>query len=238
MPFPIVATVLAKPLIAGTVSFLKSIFQWFTPKRLLYLALLLCLLFTGWRGYQWTYQRGADSRQPEVDQLTTALEAEKNRISVWQTETKNANAVFLAQQETLRQSLQTQLDEANLRAAQRKVEYRDVVKYITAEQDAACPIPVNFGLLHNYSIEGTPPGALDQLSDTASGVSSAASTLTLSQYLTVATHNNSEAVRRGAVIRQWEQWYDASKAQFNDAQRKAAEAIRDGINTNTSGDGR
>lgn len=230
---PLFAALLDKPAISAAVAFLKPILNWFTPKRLLYLGLLCCLLFTLYKGYHWAYDRGSVSRQSEIDQLTVDLTNERTRLTVWQRETKQANETFLAQQETLRQSLQTQLDEANLRAAQRKVEYRDVYKYITQADDAACPIPVNFGLLHNYSIEGTPPGTLDQLSDAAPGVSSAPSTLTLSQYLTVATHNNSEAVRRGDIIRQWEQWYDASKEQFEAAQRKAAEAIRDGINAST-----
>ncbi len=228
---PLFAALLAKPAISSAVAFMRPVINWFTPKRLLYLALLCCLAFTAYKGYRWAYERGVVSRQDEIDQLTQDLNNERNRLTVWQKETKQANDTFIAQQAVLRQSLQVQLNEANLRAAQRKVEYRDVYKYITQADDAACPIPVNFSLLHNYSIEGTPPGALDQLSDTASGLQATASTLTLSQYLTVAAHNNSEAVRRGDVIRQWEQWYDASKEQFETAQRKAAEAIRDGINS-------
>lgn len=230
MPMPIAfAGFLAKPFIAPVVKFFRSI----TLKQWLHFGLLLLVLFSGYKGYNWVYDRGAHSRdqevaqlQSQIKQLQTDLAGEKAKLVKWNEDTKRANQQFAAEQETLRKGLQTQLDAANARANQRKVVIHEIPKYITAADDAACVIPVNFTLLHNYAIEGYPPGALDQLSDAATGVQTAPSTLTLSQYAVVDQNNGSEAVRRGAIIHQWEQWYDASKDQFTRAQQSAAEAIQ------------
>lgn len=229
MPLPIaLAGFFAKPFIAPVVKFFRSI----TLKQWLHFGLLLLVLFAGYKGYSWIYDRGAHSRdaevaklQEQVSQLQTSLVAEKAKIAKWNADTKKANEQFAAEQETLRAGLQAQLDAANLKAKQRKVEYRDVIKYISTADDASCVIPVNFELLHNWSIEGEPPGSLDQLSEAAPGVQGTASTIKLSELTAVISHNNSEAVRRGRVIKQWEQWYDASKEQFTRAQQAAAEAI-------------
>lgn len=222
MPLP----ALAVPLFASKA--LKAVggfFSKITLRQWLYFAAFIAILFCTYKTYSWVFDRGAHSRDTEVAQLKADLEAERGKIAKWTADTKLANEKFALEQAGLRKNLQVQLDAANLKASQRKVEIREVTKYISAADDAACRIPVAVDSLFNYAAEGTPPGALDQLSDPAPGVQATASTTTLSQLTVVATNNTSEAVRRGAVIHQWEQWYDASKEQFTRAQQSAAEAI-------------
>lgn len=229
MPFAFIAPLIASKVAKSVVGFFGKI----TLRQWLYFFGLLAVLFVGYKGYNWVYDRGAHSRdqevaqlQSQIKQLQTDLAGEKAKLVKWNEDTKRANQQFAAEQETLRKGLQSQLDAANLKANKRKVEYRDVVKYISIADDANCVIPANFELLHNWSIEGQPPGALDQLPEAASGVQGAASTIKLSELAAVNSHNNSEAVRRGAIIHQWEHWYDASKDQFTRAQQSAAEAIK------------
>ena len=229
MPIPFIAPLLASKAAQGFIGFFTKI----TLKQWLYIAAAVALTFAGYKGYHWVYNKGVQSQQAEIASLKAKNQELNATFTQWKQDTAEADRVFKAKQAELTTQLKADLAAANERANNRKVEYREIVKYITAADDAACVIPINFGLLHNFAIEGYPPGALDQLSDSASGVQTAPSTLTLSQYAAVAQNNGSEAVRRGEVILQWERWFDASKEQFTEAQRQAAQAIMGASETGT-----
>lgn len=219
----------AIPLLATTVwKGVKGFFSAISLKQWMYFGLALFIAFGLWSAYKWAYERGSHSRDPEVAQLTDQLQTVtrqrdelRQAFVQWKADTKAAETQWQNEQDQILQDLRQQLADANARAAQRRIEYREIVKYISNADDAACTLPVNALLLHNWSIEGEPPGALNQLSQTAPGVQSAPSSLRLSEYIAVAQHNNSEAVRRGEVIQQWEAWYESSYKAFTAALQRA-----------------
>lgn len=222
MPLPLLAPFLAAKPVVAVLGFFRKI----TLRQWLFFLAALAIAFTLYKGYNWVFDRGAASRDGEVAQLQSDLQAEKDRFAKWKADTETANKRFALEQETLRKDLQAKLDLANEQAKQRqKVIIHEIPKYITVADDALCTIPVNFGLVHNATIEGPESRSGHQLSESATGVPGAASSLTLSEYAAVAGQNNSEAVRRGKVIDQWEQWYDASKEQFTRAQQEGAAEI-------------
>lgn len=214
-------TALATAILKGV----KSLTSRLTLKHILYGLGTIIVIYGLWSGYNWIYERGASSRDQEVADLTTERNQLRADFKQWKQDTADAEKKWKADQKLIQDDLKQQLATANEKANNREVIYRDVVKYISVADDAACVIPVNFGLLHNFSIEGTPPGAADLLSDSPGRLQGAPSTLTLSQYSEVTGFNNSEAVRRGEIIHQWEEWYDRSYQGFTEAQRSANQAI-------------
>lgn len=207
-------------------STLKSFFQSLTVKNVLAVILVLFVAFGLYKGYRFAYERGYASRNDEVALLKAQLLKERQKVAALTTASQIAEEKFKSQQTVLQQQLEQQKKQLQEQAHKREVVIREIPKYISVEDDRHCVIPVNFGLLHNQSIEGASTDSQTGLSDTAAGQRGTPSSLTLSEYAAVALYNNSEAVRRGKIIEQWEQWYDQSKAQFDQAQQAAAEAIK------------
>lgn len=223
MPLP----ALAVPVFAAKAAkAIGGFFSKITLRQWLFFFASIAIVFGCYKTYNWVHDRGAHSRDAEVAALQLKISGLEGQMTKWKEDTRVANEKFALQQESLRKDLQAKLDVANAQAAQRqKVIIREIPKYITVADDALCTIPVNFGLVHNATVEGEGSRSGHQLSESAAGVQGEASSLTLSRYAAVAGHNNSEAVRRGKVIDQWEQWYDASKEQFTRAQQEGAAAI-------------
>lgn len=218
IPFALMAPYI-KDVVGKIVKFFKSL----TLKQVLIFAGVCLIAFALKSFYDWSFERGAGSRQAEIDLLLDENETMRRQFKQWTEETDLANRKYVEKSDQIIAKLTKERDDANERAAKRKIEYRNVVKYITAEDDAHCTIPVNAVLMLNRSVEGTDSGSSNQLSETATGLQGAPSDVTLSQLLYVATSNNSEAVRRGSVNDQWESWYDEHKAIFEEAQKQADE---------------
>lgn len=216
LPFAI-----ALPVLKGVGGKILNFLKGLTLKQVLSFVLICAALY----GVKWVYDKGAQSRQPAIDKLAAENEQMRTLFKTWKEQTASANKEYLEKQSKLVDSLTKERDAANKRANERTPEYKDVIKYVTVQDDSRCTIPVNFGLLHNMSIEGA-TSAGHSLSETAAGLQGTPSSLTLSQYITIASANNSEAVRRGEIIAQWEQWYDRNLEWFNEAQRKANDAIK------------
>lgn len=225
---------LSSSLLAGAWKAIKSFLSSITLRQYLYFFGALLIAYGLWSAYSWAYNRGSHSRDAEVAQLQQNLKnvtdernALRDAFQQWKLDTKAAETRWQAEQEQIQNDLRQQLAAANAKAAKRRIEYREIVKYISTADDAACTLPVNALLLHNWSIEGEPPGALNQLSQTATGVQSAPSSLRLSEYIAVTQHNNSEAVRRGEIISQWEAWYESSYKAFTKALQDANRTVDD-----------
>ncbi len=212
---------LMMPYIKDVVGKITGFFKSLTLKQVLIFAGVCLIAFALKSFYDWSFERGSDSRQAEIDLLLDENETMRRQFKEWTEETDRANQQYIEKSDQIIAKLTKERDDANARADKRKIEYRDVIKYITVEDDANCVIPVNFGLMHNRAIEGTNSWSNHQLSETAAGLQGTASTLTLSEYAAIASENNSEAVRRGSVILQWEAWYDEHKAIFEQAQKQA-----------------
>lgn len=221
--------------LAGALKLLGSLL---TPKNLLYAAITIAVLWGGFKGYNWIYDRGAahqlaeDQKQittltGERDEARTDLAAYKKEYQNWVDNTKLAQEQFMREQAGTIKVLQDDLKAAEAKAAQREVVYRDIPKYIPAEVDATVHLPVGFIRVYSETLQGTAASdaSLGTISFGPGGNAAAPSGITLSGFAEIAGWNNMECVRRGRLLHAWQFWYDESREQFTRAQQVQADSI-------------
>ena len=202
------------------------LFPW---KSLLGPLAIAVLLYTA---YAWAYARGAESRSPEVAQLTR----EKN-YAVATMEAARATADFQAvahaealkllkiEQAELLSGIKVKLDvsKAKAKALQEKLD-AIIPIYITPQADAACTIPTGFVRVHNLSSSPDSSGPTSGTSVPRSEPSDVSdpSGVSLSTVASVVTKNYGECQARLEVIESWQTWYKGSLENW----RKATEAQR------------
>lgn len=197
------------------------------PKNIAALVLSLLMLggavYGGYKVYNWVYDRGAASRDPEVAEAQRLQkEAEDNykrykgEYDNWVANTKNANEQYIKEQLADIAARQGRLDEAEKAARNKPATIQEVIKYVPAEVDAAYRLPVGLIRLYNDTLQGTAgaysgtgiPGGFQVDAGEASGT-------TMSQFGQVTAFNNTECVLRGKVIEEWQGFYEVNKAKFD-----------------------
>lgn len=228
----------------------KWLFSKLTLRNILYLILLVFAIYGGWKTYNWIYDRGASAQaaidKPIIDGAVKTRDeavATKNEyVAAYNkhvAETKEANARLKADNEATVKKLSDRLAKAEADAKRKQGLLDAIPKYIPPSADPV--LPVGFVSLWNLSLEGSAPGADASVHGISGGPgegNGAPSGITLSEYAyQVGIPNNVEAVQRGVIIRSWQTWYEETKQQFTEAQRKKAEAIPR-IPADGKGDGR
>ena len=220
----------------AVVKFVKSLI---TPRNIVIFVVSLAVLYGGYRGYNWIYDRGAAHQLAADNKTIERLTKERNKAvddkntyvaayNDWVRTTKDAQAQFMREQGVLIKNLSDQLADANKRAADKqKVIYRDVPKYIPAEVDAVVHLPLGFVRLYSESLQGeaASDAALGPISFGEQGNAGAASGVTLSSFAGLASWNNVECVRRGRLLGAWQYWYGQSRDQFTRAQQAQFDSI-------------
>lgn len=193
------------------------------PKTWLYLAILAAVSWSGYKGYNWIYDRGASSRDAEVTKLTgerdTAVanyDTYKGEYDTWIRTTKKAQEQYLKEQFADLEARQKRLTEAEAAARNKPTQIKEVIKYVPAEVDANYKLPVGFVRLYNDSIQGAATGtnAITGLPQGQFFDVGEASGIALSQFGQIAASNNAECVLRGKVIEEWQGWYQTNAASF------------------------
>lgn len=113
------------------------------------------------------------------------------------------------------------LADAETRAAHIRTVIKQVDHYVSHTADYRCVIPVGFVQLFNGSLEAHTGAGFPGLSDSASAVNDTPSGIKLSDLAAVDAANHAEAVQRGVIIKGWQDWYTASKANFDKAKADA-----------------
>lgn len=206
-----------------------------TFKGVMIFLAIVAVLLCGWGTYNWIHDRGAASRDGEVKTLTddrdkavSQYQKYKGEYEEWVRTTKNAKEQFIREQAATIDQLEKDLETARASSTKKEVIYRDVTKYIPAQLGDTTFMPVGFVRLWNDSLEGSGSGEASPgngISFGSFGADGNPSSVTLSEFSKVAGWNNDEAVQRGVIIRSWQKWYRDTKHNFDEAQRKAAEAI-------------
>lgn len=197
------------------------------PKTWLYILLLAVLLWTGYKGYNWIYDRGYEKKGAEVKEQIDTLTGERNhavnRYNTYKGEYDNWVATTKGAQERINEEQAVRLAEtekrlaaAELAARNKPVTIKEVIKYVPVEVDNAYRLPVGLVRLYRESIEGR-SAAPDSVAGVPAGQwpdAGEASGLTVSQFGQIAAANNAECVVRGKVIEEWQIWYDQNAADF------------------------
>lgn len=205
------------------------------PKNIAALVLSLLMLggaiYGGYKVYNWVYDRGAASRDPEVAEAQRLQkEAEDNykrykgQYDNWVANTKNANEQYIKEQLADLDAREKRLQDAEIAARNKPTTIKEVIKYVPAEVDAAYRLPVGFVRLFSDTLQGTAasnsgtglPGGVQVDAGEASG-------LALSQFGQITAFNNPECVLRGKVIEEWQDWYSVNKAKFDLLQKQQQE---------------
>ncbi len=211
------------------------------PRTWLYLLLLAVVLYSGYKTYSWIYERGAQSRQQEINTLTEQRDKairERNQARAEKAAYAKAWKEFVRNsEEATRQLKEENAATVNrLTARLKTLEKRsqttrdlahEIPQYVTPQADSRCVVPVGFVRLFNESIEGQAGtrSADGPLPEGAGGDAAAPSGLALSQVADAIVYNHDEAVRRGVIIQLWQQWYTESRDQFTKAQQLKADSI-------------
>ena len=166
--------------------------------------------------------RAADAEKAKKTAEST-LATYKASYDEWDRTTRVVNERIAKENAELAARLRTRLVAAEERARRYKELADDIQNYIPASADTY--LPLGFVSLYNLSLEAPSTAAVDQLSFGTEGNVGTLTPVTLSQLASVSVWNNAEAVRRGVIIRQWQEWYVENKQNFEEAQQRAAEAI-------------
>lgn len=223
----------------------KKILPLITPTNIARVIGAILLLIGLYMVYDAIYDRGygvgqkdeKEAHAEEMARMQTALneaveartkaEAElkgyKDSYDAWYTTTRVENERLAQQNAALAARLQVRLIAAEERARRYKELADDIQQFIPASADTY--LPYGFVSLYNLSLEAPSAAAVDQLSFGTAGNVGAPSPVTLSQFASVSIWNNAEAVQRGVIIQQWQDWYANAKQNFDEAQQRAAEAI-------------
>lgn len=193
------------------------------PKTWLYLLILAAVTWSGYKGYNWIYDRGASSRDAEVtklsgerDQAIADYNTYKGEYDEWVNKTKKAQEQYLAEQLADLKARQERLAAAEEAARNKPTQIKEVIKYVPAEVDTAFKLPVGFVRLYSESIQGAPAGtgSLTGLPQGQFFDVGETSGIALSQFGQIAASNNAECVLRGKVIEEWQGWYHTNAASF------------------------
>lgn len=175
-----------------------------------------------WYAYSWVYHRGAESRQPQILQLTQERDAYVAKVKEQQQNFAKAITIMSAESNATLAVLDAKLTNAERRAAAKKVITKEVIKYVSPKADAACTVPIGFVRLHNLAAKNTnPPTPPSEVAasgfedaDTASGVA-------LSTVASTLRDNYATCIDTSEKLEAWQYWYTESKASWD----KAAETI-------------
>lgn len=202
------------------------------PKYWLYLILAGLCVWGGKQGYDWIHDRGMsqqaalDTKQistltKERNDAVTQYTSYKGEYDTWVRDTKTAKQEFDSEQADRLKSTEVKLTEALAQAKSKQIVIKEVIRYVPAEVDATYKLPLGFMRLYNQSLEGKARtdaifGDLSRSYPYDAGVSS---TITMSQFATLASQNNAECVVRGEIIQAWQTWYVGAKTSYEKAQK-------------------
>lgn len=194
------------------------------PRNWLNLAILVAVLYVGYIGYNWIYDRGAASRNQEITDLTKARDKAvsdytryKGEYDTWVENTKKAQEDLLAAQKTDLDARQARLEQAERDARNKPTAIKEVIKYVPAQVDATYRLPAGFVRLYADTLEGRPSpfSASGQVSGSQPFDVGEPSGIALSQFGQIAASNNAECVLRGKVIEEWQGWYRTNKPAYD-----------------------
>jgi len=179
----------------------------------------ICVMFALWSAYQWSYQRGYDSRNAEVSLIKEQLSQYQEQYSRWIAETEIASDRLKQEQETLIQSLEEQLNAQKARIQQTQIVYRDreITKYIPVDNDTV--LPIGFIWLYAHSLQGQAitDSSLYPISGTTGRDPGADSGVTLSELVQVIEQNHLRCLQYRDRLDIWNQWYQISKDNYESA---------------------
>lgn len=187
----------------------------------------------------WVYNKGSEhgksvqmaSDQKVIDKVNKDRDdavAEKNRYvtsyNQWVADTDAEVAKLKDDQKQILDDLKQKLADAQAAANKPpKVVYKEVTKYVTANDDARCILPRSVIRLYNVSIATgqTDPGA--PVPGGYFGDDSAPSGVSLSQYTGLVVTNNARAVYYLKLLYTWQEWYQRNRAAFDQVQQYVRE---------------
>lgn len=212
---------------------LKKAWEFVTLRNIAYLAGLIVLIFAMYKGYNWVFDRGASSRDQEVvDAQKSQKDAEdryekyKGTYDNWVANTKKANEQYLKEQIADVHARQARLEQAEKDARNKPTTIKEVIKYVPAQVDATYRLPVGLVRLYGESLQGR-PARTDSFAELSQGLAlnvGDASGLAMSEFGRIAAVNNAECVVRGAVILEWQDWYEVNKAKFDALQKQQVDS--------------
>lgn len=212
---------------------LKKAWEYVTPRNIAYLVSAALLAFVLYKAYNWSFDRGHDSRNEEVTLLekerkdaVDRYEKYKGTYDNWVANTKKANEQYLKEQLADVAARQARLEEAEKAARNKPTTIKEVIKYVPAQVDATYRLPVGLVRLYGESLQGRPTSS-NSFPELSQGVSlnvGEASGLAMSQFGRIAAFNNAECVVRGAVILEWQDWYEVNKAKFEALQKQQVDS--------------
>jgi len=209
----------------------------FVKSRLGEWAIILVLVAgIGWYGYDKVVDH-AKATQMAADQKVIdksnadrdAAIATKNQYvaqyNKFVSDTNKAVAQQKVDQDKINADTATKLAAAEKRAAQVRTVIKQVDHYVTTTADAHCTIPVGFVQLFNGTLEANASASFPTISSGSGGLADAPSGIALSTVASIIGANNAEAVQRGVIIQQWQDWYKSSRDAFTKAQQAQADSI-------------
>ena len=198
---------------------------------------ILFVMWSLWKVYDWTIERGM-AKQRDIDApKIAALEKDRDKwkgkyetyrtsFKTWVYRSEMARLNLKKQNEELITGLEQRLSDAKKRQKATRGLIHEIPHYIPATADVN--LSIGFIRLYNLSIEGeTGPGSAEsnRISESVTLDVGAPSGVALSTFAEYAVDNNAECVFRGEVIRAWQEWYPKTKEQFHRAQQEAADSI-------------
>lgn len=212
---------------------LKKAWDFVTPRNIAVLIATILLCIGLYKVYNWVWDRGHDSRNEEVAQITkerdeavAKYDKYKGEYDKWIANTKKAQEQYLKEQLADVAARQARLEQAEKDARNKPTTIKEVIKYVPAQVDATYRLPVGLVRLYGESLQGRPAGA-DSFVELPQGLGlnvGDASGLAMSEFGRIAAFNNAECVLRGAVILEWQDWYKVNKAKFDALQKQQADS--------------
>lgn len=190
-------------------------------KAFLYLMVLLGVGVAIYGAYDWAYDRGVKSQEPEIQRLVSQRDAALNEAHVAYNNAKAQKVAYDAALTIMRadaliteKALKDLLDKSQAREKKLKENIHAAIpKYVSAKADAGCTVPAGFVRLHNLSAKGLDPSDAAEASRVPSGGSETAdspTTLKLSTLGATVADNYGECQSRLEVIEGWQMWYSRS----------------------------
>lgn len=202
------------------------------------IAVLIVLAAIGGEQW-WIYNKGSDhgkteqmaSDQKVIDKTNKdrdAAVAEKTRYVTaykqWVADTDAEVAKLKGEQKAIVDDLKQKLASAQVQANKPpKVVYKEVTKYVTADDDARCILPRSVIRLYDVSIKTgqTDPGS--PLSGGYFGNDSAPSGIPLSAYTGIVVANNARAVYYLKLVLAWQEWYQRNRSAYEQVRQYVIE---------------
>lgn len=186
--------------------------------------------------YSWAYHNGVVAQRLKDAPTIAGLKADKKEaiaeldtfkasFADWKKRSELANKTLVEQNLQLQERLTVNIQKSKNLGIQKEKLQNEINQFISAKEDAACILPVGFVRLFNYANQAPTSSATDIFPLSPSTLDATPSGISLSQATNAIIANGNEAVQRGIIIEQWQTWYLETKEQFEQAQRKKAEAI-------------